>query len=73
MTTDNTPEIEIRTISLVEAVRRQKERARPKVYVLVCRGCDDLELPFPSAQERGRWAAEPRAATGHHDWRVFDA
>ena len=38
-------------------------------YVLACRDCGDpgkpLLMPFTSAAERGRWAAEHTRATGH--------
>jgi hypothetical protein len=44
-------------------------------YVLVCRECDPddpLPMPFGSAAERGRWAAEHTAGTGHNRWIVLD-
>jgi hypothetical protein len=44
-------------------------------YVLVCLMCDpDAEgpIPFPSAEERGRWAAAHTAGTGHEKWIVID-
>lgn len=49
-------------------------------YVLVCRDCSEVTsgeprhepIPFPSAEERGRWAAEHEAGTGHSRWWVRD-
>lgn len=43
-------------------------------YVLVCRQCGngDLPMPFPSAAERGKWAAEHARATSHDQWFVKD-
>jgi hypothetical protein len=42
-------------------------------YVLVCRDCQPLlPMPFPSAAERGRWAAEHTRASGHDNWFVID-
>jgi hypothetical protein len=45
-------------------------------YVLVCYQCSDperpLPLPFYSAAERGKWAAEHTRATGHDRWFVAD-
>jgi hypothetical protein len=44
------------------------------VFVLVCRECGngDLVMPFSSAAERGRWAAEHTRGTGHDRWFVKD-
>ncbi len=43
-------------------------------YVLVCRECGngDLPMPFASAAERGKWAAEHTRATSHERWLVLD-
>lgn len=42
-------------------------------YVLVCRECRPvLPIPFESAEERGRWAAEHTRGTGHDQWFVKD-
>jgi hypothetical protein len=43
-------------------------------YLLVCRDCGDgtLVMPFASAAERGKWAAEHTRGTGHDRWRVVD-
>jgi hypothetical protein len=40
--------------------------------VLVCRDCGDLVIPFLSYRERGRWAAEHTAGTGHARWFCAD-
>lgn len=41
--------------------------------ILVCRVCgDDLVYPFDSYGQRGRWAAEHTAGTGHKRWYVHD-
>lgn len=42
--------------------------------LLVCRECGDgdLVMPFGSAAERGKWAAEHMQATGHERWFVCD-
>jgi hypothetical protein len=43
------------------------------VYVLVCKECDPLlPMPFASAAERGKWAAEHTRGTGHDKWFVRD-
>lgn len=54
----------------------------PITYVLICRDCspeaslDPLNLvgdmPFPSAEARGKWAKEHKDATGHDRWIVID-
>ena len=45
-------------------------------FLLLCRECGDqdhpLPIPFGSAEERGKWAAEHTAATGHARWLVRD-
>jgi hypothetical protein len=44
-------------------------------YVLICRKCDpnlDAPMPFPSPEERGRWASEHTRGTGHDLWLVYD-
>jgi hypothetical protein len=44
-------------------------------FVLFCRECDpELRgpIPFESAAERGRYAAEHRAGTGHDAWLVIE-
>lgn len=42
-------------------------------YVLVCRACDPLSpIPFATPEERGRWAAEHTAGTGHEAWTVWE-
>lgn len=42
-------------------------------YMLVCKPCgDDTQLPFTSAERRGKWAKEHTKATGHDEWIVFD-
>ena len=43
-------------------------------YLLVCRDCGDgkLVMPFASAAERGKWAAEHTEGTGHDNWFVKD-
>ena len=42
-------------------------------YVLTCRECSPvLPMPFASAAERGKWAAEHTRATGHDRWFVTD-
>lgn len=41
-------------------------------YLLVCRDCgDDVVMPFGTEAERGHWAAEHLAGTGHDHWRVW--
>ena len=44
-------------------------------YLLVCRECGngDLVMPFGSAAERGKWAAEHTKATGHDRWFVTES
>lgn len=49
-----------------------QHRPAPRFAVIVCRDCDDAEIPFPSAAERGRWASTHTEATGHRSFRVFD-
>lgn len=53
------------------------ERDQPeRWYVIVCRACwpeatlGNLrgEMPFRTAEERGRWAAAHREGTGHDSW-----
>lgn len=50
--------------------------AEPKVFYLVCLECGDperpLPIPFDSAAERGKWAAEHTRGTGHNRWWVKD-
>lgn len=46
-------------------------------YVLRCLQCDDdsdmtLDIPFPTAAARGRWAADHRDGTGHDRWFVTE-
>ena len=45
-------------------------------YLLACRECGDPEkpliMPFGSAADRGKWAAEHTRATGHDRWWVHD-
>lgn len=42
-------------------------------YVLWCLDCGgDVDMPFTSAEERGRWAAAHTRGTGHDRWRVLD-
>ena len=42
-------------------------------YVAVCRDCgDDLEMPFTSARDRGKWCAAHRDGVGHDSWLIFD-
>jgi len=45
-------------------------------YLLVCLECGDpdrpLPIPFGSAAERGKWAAEHTRGTGHDRWIVMD-
>ena len=48
-------------------------------YVLVCLHCsrgmdpeDWLAIPFGSPEERGKWATEHTAGTGHDQWVVLD-
>ena len=46
-------------------------------YVLNCQVCDEesgmeLDMPFESPADRGRWAAEHKAGTGHDRWLVRD-
>jgi len=42
-------------------------------YVAVCRECgDDLEMPFTSARDRGKWCAAHRDGVGHDQWLIFD-
>lgn len=45
------------------------------IYLLWCRACGDpdrpLPIPFGSAAERGRWAAEHTRRTGHEAWVVL--
>jgi hypothetical protein len=45
-------------------------------YLLTCRECGGperpLPIPFGSAAERGKWAAEHTRATGHSRWTVKD-
>jgi hypothetical protein len=45
------------------------------LYLLVCRECtpeDPLVMPFSSAADRGKWAAQHRRGTGHNRWWVKD-
>ena len=46
----------------------------PFWHVLVCRQCGngDLPMPFGSPAERGKWASEHTARTGHDNWLVLD-
>lgn len=57
--------------------------AEPRTwYLLWCLECappDDLgnarigcEMPFPSAEDRGRWAGQHTRGTGHDQWHVID-
>lgn len=49
--------------------------AGTKWYLLWCRECDpelDTPMPFPSAEDRGRWAAAHTRGTGHARWLVID-
>lgn len=42
-------------------------------HVLICKECSpdgDLQMPFTSQEERGRWAAEHTRGTGHDSWFV---
>jgi hypothetical protein len=46
-------------------------------YLLVCRECGDLDddpmvMPFESAADRRKWAAQHRRETGHDRWYVED-
>lgn len=42
-------------------------------YVLICHLCEPpLPMPFGSAAERGKWAAEHTLGTGHDRWTVLD-
>ena len=49
-------------------------------FLLVCRECwpeathESVvgEMPFVSAEERGRWADEHKRGTGHDRWIVLD-
>jgi hypothetical protein len=42
-------------------------------YVLICLDCEPIApMPFPTPEERGRWAAEHTRATGHDRWEVHD-
>jgi hypothetical protein len=42
-------------------------------YTLTCLSCTPhLPKPFPTADARGRWAAQHQAGTGHDSWRVID-
>jgi hypothetical protein len=43
-------------------------------YLLICRECGDgdIILPFGSAEDRGKWAAEHTRGTGHDTWWVKD-
>jgi len=45
-------------------------------YLLVCRECESAErplpMPFTTAAERGRYAAEHTRGTGHDRWIVLD-
>lgn len=43
-------------------------------YLLICRECGngDLIMPFGSAADRGKWAAEHTCATEHDTWWVKD-
>ncbi|MFJ5984354.1 DUF6221 family protein [Lentzea sp. NPDC092896] len=44
-----------------------------RLFLLVCRECDvDEPIPFSSAEERGKWAAGHRDATGHDSWWSHD-
>lgn len=47
-----------------------------RVFLLACLDCDDDEplvmMPFISAAERGGWAADHTAGTGHNRWWAFD-
>jgi len=44
-------------------------------YILRCRQCGNpdrrLPMPFPGPAERGSWASEHTAATGHDSWIVL--
>ena len=46
-------------------------------HLLLCRECGDpdhpLIMPFATAVERGKWAAEHTQATGHDHWWVYDS
>lgn len=43
-------------------------------FLVACLDCSPLlEMPFTSAAERGRWAAQHKASTGHGDWLVADS
>lgn len=42
-------------------------------YLLRCLVCEpSLDMPFTSAEERGRWSAAHSAGTGHNQWRVWN-
>lgn len=46
-------------------------------FILACRQCGNperppLPMPFGSPAERGKWASEHTAATGHDQWVVLD-
>jgi hypothetical protein len=61
----------------VQDVRRIAEKENPPFYLLVCRTCAEhqdpvLPIPFGSAQERGKWASEHTAGTGHDSWLVWE-
>jgi hypothetical protein len=45
----------------------------PPIYLLTCKVCDPrASIPFPSQEERGHWASEHTAGTGHDRWVVED-
>lgn len=51
------------------------ENTDRRFYLLSCVVCDGdrpLPMPFGSPAERGKWAAEHNAGTGHDEWRVWD-
>lgn len=51
------------------ALKEHDETAHQTAYVLLCRVCGgDNPIPFPNPEERGRWAAEHTAGTGHDRW-----
>jgi hypothetical protein len=44
-------------------------------FLLWCRECDpdlDSEMPFESAEARGRWAGAHTRGAGHDRWLVLD-
>jgi hypothetical protein len=42
-------------------------------YLLICRECAPLVMPFGSQAERGKWAGEHTRGTGHDRWFVTEA